>query len=138
MLAELLRSSGPERFSIAAGAKFRLERSLQRDLDGKNAGEALDAGLRLAAAFDKDMRSPSIAKLIREIMRANPRAVALIKSRRKQPAPTELVRRFKEREGRSQPARAPSITESPPAGSFQLRTLIDTGNSKPRGRQHGR
>jgi hypothetical protein len=38
--------------------------------------DALDAGLRLAAAFDGAMRSPSIAGLIRTLMRENPRAVS--------------------------------------------------------------
>lgn len=137
VLAALQRGEGEQRFEIPDRARAQLARALETDVRSPQASEALQAGLRLAAAFDGSMKSPSIAALIRSLMRENKDAVAILKKQRKPAVSIDAVRRFARQEDRPAPA-LPSIKRAPPPGSIPLRAWIDTGNTKPKGRHHGR
>lgn len=117
LLAALEPGGDGQRFTIPEHAHRALTRALDADLDGAFAEPALDAALRLAAAFDGKMRSPQLAALIRGWMRDNPRAVAVLIARRRAVSPIDAVRRFAEREGREAPARiAPAQPQIPARG----------------------
>lgn len=109
---------------LPAAAQPRLVRALERDLALPDPTAAIEAALRLAAAFDGEMRSPSVAAAIREVLRADPRAVAVIHERRAQPAPIDAVRRFTRSQGRASVLRAPRFEEQAPSGAIPLRSFL--------------
>lgn len=120
-----------ERFTLDATHRPALLRALDQDLSGQRApAEALDdvlAALRLAAAMDGALKSPSVAKLIRSVLREDPRAVRLLRARKKPAAPTavDAARRFARTEGRPAVVRAPSLGQRAPVGAIPLRTLLE-------------
>lgn len=136
LLAALEHGEREERFVIPEHAHRGLLRALDADLrSAKSAAvlSALDAALRLAAAFDGSMRSPSIAELIRTLLRDDPRAVAALVARRQGTSPIDALREHARREDRAQPALP--IPAPAPSGTRPLRAWINTGNTQPRGRR---
>ncbi|MCK6549105.1 hypothetical protein L6R52_24895 [Myxococcota bacterium] len=132
LLAELKKSEGAERFELEASSVSRLVRALERDLDGSDPLGAVQAGLRYAAAFDGKLASPSVAVAIRELLRRDVRAVALIRrSRAQTSSAVSETRRFLRAEGRTAAVRAPSFGAPPPRAAIPLRALIDPGKTKP-------
>ena len=132
LLAELLKGSGPERFELSTGGRAALVRALEKDLAGPAPLTGVQAALRFAAAFDGELASPSVAVVLRELLRAEPRAVALIRASRAKatPSPVSKTREFLRAEGRTTHVRAPSLSDRAPPSTVPLRTMIDPGRTQ--------
>lgn len=116
-----------ERFTLDASARPALLRALDQDLSGSDALADVSAGLRLAAAMDGKLASPSVARMIRAVLREDPRAVRLLRGRRKQQVSVvDAARRFARGEGRAAVVRAPVVDQRAPAGAIPLRTMLPT------------
>jgi hypothetical protein len=133
LLAALGRSSGPDNFEISPSMELMLSRALELDLAQADPLDSLYAALRLAAAFDGELRSPSHARLIRTLMQREPRAVRLLSAARKHGVSAlDELRGFARREGRTVSLTAPRENGARPSHGISIRNLF------PKGRYDGR
>jgi hypothetical protein len=96
-----------ERFTFKAGARALLERALKEDLEGPDRLDSVLCALRLAAAFDGSMRSPSAAAELRAVLRTDARVHRLLKNEVIDEKPIDRMRSFLRSEGREVMMRAP-------------------------------
>jgi hypothetical protein len=116
---------GGERFDLPATARPRLARALRSDLAGTSSAAALRTALELAAALDHELDSPSAAARVREVLRSDPDAVALLRAEWLGARPIDEQRLFAKREGRRLSVAAPTMGEGAPPRSIPLRALLD-------------
>ncbi len=127
----LAYGKGGERFALDASTRPALLKALDQDLSGKDALADVTAGLRLAAAMDGKLASPSVARLIRAVLREDPRAVRLLRGQRKQQASVvDAARRFARAEGRAAVVRAPGVDQRAPVGAIPVRAMLPTDHQQ--------
>lgn len=130
LLRQLTASEGEERFELAPNAQPALQRALVADLDGPQPQAALTRILRLIAAMTTKLSSPTVAETLREILRASPEAVALIRQSHLRLSGLDEARNFARREGRAARLRAPTVAPPGAPKRLQIKDFLDpTGRS---------
>lgn len=138
-LLRLLRPvEGAERFALAADARPALQRALRADLDGPQPESALTRILKLVAAMASKLRSPTVAEALREVLRAEPEAVDMIRRSHLQLASLDEARDFARREGRAARLRAPTVAPPGAPRRLQVKDFLDPTGRSARGRAASR
>lgn len=134
LLIELKRDlDGAERFSLPDPALPRLAKVLAQDLNSRDAKAALTRVLQLAAAFDGTLNSPSVAVKLRALLRAEPAAIAMLRSKVFNTRSFDALRAFQKSEARDAKLRAPAFGEKAPEKTVPLRSFLDpVGPPRPR------
>jgi hypothetical protein len=124
IVGQLIRGEGSERFAFREHAAAILARALDRELDRPDPLHDVRAALKLSAALDGPLASPSAAAQLRELLRADPRARRLIETEVLDEQPIDRARSFVKSEGREVAAGAPAIAAAAPAHTVPLKDLL--------------
>jgi hypothetical protein len=114
-----------ERFTLS-GDPALLHQALEIDLEAPDRLDSLRAALKLAAALDGELRSPTAAAMIRAVLRANNHAVRLLESTVLDEQPIDRKRSFAKSEGRDVVLDAPVFGSGAPESAIPLKDMLKT------------
>lgn len=120
VLAQLARDDR-ETYELDDGGE--LADSLSVILDAPDAWPEVRRALELCVALEARLGSPSAAARIKDVLRSDPRAVALIQKHLIAVRGVDELRGFLEQQGREVVLRAPSFSAEPPPHTVRLETL---------------
>lgn len=128
------RSSSGEQFELPVLAELSLEEALAVDLRGADQLGCVSRALQLAAAFDDELESPSIAACIRRVLQNDRRAIEIIRRNQSKLRALDERRAFARREGREVITRAPKFGDRSSSTGLRLKDLLNPahGASIPR------
>lgn len=118
-----LRVGAEEPYELDADALQSLGRVLARVMRGNNAMAEVHRALQLITAFERELESPSVADALVELLRSDPDARELVRTRVLRTGAIDETRSFRSREGRQEPVRAPSVAGRRPTSAVPLASL---------------
>lgn len=108
----------PEGLALVAEA-------LEQELDGPDAGSAVEELLRLMVVLRDKRDAPDAADALAALLHEVPGASAVVRARFVRVGGIDHQRTFARREGREEPLCAPRADSRPPAGALALKDLLD-------------
>ncbi len=119
-----------EPYALPERALPLLKQALARAVAGPQAQAEVHRALQLLTAFERDLGSPAVADALVELLRADPRALALSRSFGAKGS-LDKARAHRRREGRDEPLRAPRVDAGAPLAAVPLSRLIHQLPSRP-------
>lgn len=107
------------------GGLARVHAALSEDLEGPQAGSAIDDLLKLMVVLRDTRKSPEAAQALMATLRSVPGAVAVVRRRHVAVGGLDQLRTFARREGRDGVMRAPTTNSAVPEGATPLKSLLD-------------
>lgn len=114
-----------ERFALVPHRAGAVKVALRASLQSKAAVAEVRRLLQLIVALDTTLQSPTAAEGLREIVRADPDAVALIQAQLGSADGLSAVRRFAAQQGQVHALSAPMIDDARPANSLKISDFLD-------------
>jgi len=107
------------------GGLARVRASLSEELDGPQAGAAVDDLLRLMVVLRKKRGAPEAADALADALRSVPGAVDVVRRRHVSVGGIDARRMFMRREGREADMTAPDHAAEAPQGTLPLKAMFE-------------